>query len=104
MLGRHDEGPPDVASLHADGPDQEGTLRSRKIDLRLPVTEDVHVRRRVVVDEDHEPQAVGPVDRDHAPSITDRVGFFNGSAHARAFSRFSFFMRAVIIVRFTGER
>jgi len=44
-----------LAATHGVGPDQlGGTIRPAEVDLRLAITENVDVRRPVVVGEDHD--------------------------------------------------
>ena len=59
-------GPPDLASGHALGPDEvRRAIGAEKVDLRLPVPEHVHMRRRVIVGEDDDPQPLRAQHRDH---------------------------------------
>jgi hypothetical protein len=56
----------DPGSGHAISPNQfRSSACSEQIDLGVTVTEDVHVSRLVIVDEDDNAQAVGMQDGDH---------------------------------------
>jgi hypothetical protein len=57
----------DLAAGHAISPDQfGGSVGPEQIDPGVTVTEDVDMRRLVIVDEDDHAQAVGTQDGDHA--------------------------------------
>jgi hypothetical protein len=66
----------DVGMLHSDCPDQFGpVIGAGKVYLGFSVTENVHMRRLVVVRENHDPETFGTQNRDH--QLTYHDGFFN---------------------------
>jgi hypothetical protein len=67
LLLRHDfHGATDLGAVHAVGPNQDGsTIDATQINFRLTVTEDVNVRRSVIVREDDDTQAAGTKHGDH---------------------------------------
>jgi hypothetical protein len=66
LLAHDTHGAADLAAAHGVGPDQRRAARgAAQVDLGLAVTEDVDVRRQVVVDEDDHAQALGTKRGDH---------------------------------------
>jgi hypothetical protein len=56
-----------LAARHTIGPDQvRRAIGTQRIDLGLTVTEDVDVRRRVIINENDDAQAMGAKDGDHS--------------------------------------
>jgi hypothetical protein len=66
LLPNDFHGATDLGAVHAVGPNQDGsTIDATQINFRLTVTEDVNVRRSVIVREDDDTQAAGTKHGDH---------------------------------------